>query len=184
MDQTPDIAVVINRAQSGSVDAFADIVSYFQNRLVRFLMVRGAQQADAEDIAQQTFINAWQHIGSYDAKWQFSTWLYTIAGRIASQTSQRSDEPIEHGMATVVDNFEALLKNNVWSAAYQYLDTSAFQALWLHYGEGFSGKEIGRIMQRNPVWVRVSLHRSKQQLQQKLNHAARTITTAPATVPE
>lgn len=171
VSQSIDIHNSIDRAQSGSVDAFGEIVQYFQNRLVRFLMLRGAQQADAEDIAQQTFVNAWQHIASYDTKWQFSTWLYTIAGRIASQASNHlnSNNPIEHDTLAMVDNtIDSLLKNTVWSAARQHLDSKAFQALWLHYGEGFSGKEIGKIMRRNPIWVRVSLHRSKQLLQEKL----------------
>ncbi len=158
---------LINRAQAGSVSAFEAIVQHYQNRLLRFLMLRGWQQADAEDAAQTAFVRAWQNLSGYQSKWRFSTWLYSIALRCAAEHRSLPVGNTElDGISLELDPcLSEQLRNNLWSVARQQLTAPAFQALWLHYAEGFSGKEVAHIMQRNSVWVRVTLHRARQQLQ-------------------
>jgi len=75
---------LIAAAKSGSADAFADLVSLYRERLLRFLLTRCASFADAEDVLQDTLIAAFRYIHSYDPRWRFSTWLYRIAIRNAS----------------------------------------------------------------------------------------------------
>src|SRR5690606_13016914 len=48
----------------------------FSHRLVR-------NHAEAEEIAQETFLRVWQKAGSYQPKAKLSTWLHTIARNIA-----------------------------------------------------------------------------------------------------
>jgi RNA polymerase sigma-70 factor (ECF subfamily) len=72
-------------AKDGSEPAFDELVARYQTRLLRFLLVRCNNRADAEDAIQDTFVNAWKYIHSYDARWRFSTWLYRIALRNASR---------------------------------------------------------------------------------------------------
>ena len=161
---------LINRAQTGSVAAYEQIVKHYQDRLLRFLMLRGLQQADAEDTAQTAFVRAWQNLMSYQSKWRFSTWLYTIARRCALEHKRLpneqalTDDTHAETDAELDPCLTKQLRDNVWSVAHNQLEASAFQALWLHYGEGFSGKEIAQIMQRSSVWVRVTLHRARKQL--------------------
>ncbi len=158
--------VLINRAQGGSVAAFEQIVLHYQDRLLRFLMLRGLQQVDAEDAAQSAFVSAWQNLSGYRSKWQFSTWLYTIARRCAIQRKplQTNNDEIDNSSTTLDPCLDQQLRDNVWSVARSRLEPAAFQALWLHYGEGFSGAEVARIMDRTTVWVRVTLHRARGQL--------------------
>jgi len=157
---------LINRAQAGSVAAYEEIVRHYQDRLLRFLMVRGLQQVDAEDAAQSTFVAAWQNLSSYRSKWRFSTWLYTIARRTAIQhkPSANHHDILENSSSDLDPCLTEQLRNNVWSVARDQLEPRVFQALWLHYGEGFSGAEVARIMQRTTVWVRVTLHRARNDL--------------------
>ncbi len=156
---------LINRAQAGSVAAYEQIVAHYQDRLLRFLMMRGLQQADAEDAAQSALVSAWENLSGYRSKWQFSTWLYTIARRCAIQRKPLQTNNDELDADTGLDTcLEQQLRDNVWSVAHRQLEPSAFQALWLHYGEGFSGAEVARIMDRTTVWVRVTLHRARSRL--------------------
>ena len=72
---------LIAAAQAGSADAFAELVQLYRDKLLRFLLTRCASYADAEDALQDTMINAYRYIRSYDPRWRFSTWLYRIAIR-------------------------------------------------------------------------------------------------------
>lgn len=63
---------------------FAELVTRYQGPLFGFLGRMGFGQAQAEDLAQETFLRAWQHLAQYDAqRAQFSTWLFAIARNLA-----------------------------------------------------------------------------------------------------
>lgn len=63
---------------------FAVLVMRYQGPLFGFLGRMGFGQAQAEDLAQETFLRAWQSLGQYDAqRGEFSTWLFTIARNLA-----------------------------------------------------------------------------------------------------
>lgn len=63
---------------------FAVLVTRFQGPLFGFLGRMGFGQAQSEDLAQETFLRAWQALAQYDAqRGEFSTWLFTIARNLA-----------------------------------------------------------------------------------------------------
>jgi RNA polymerase sigma-70 factor (ECF subfamily) len=69
----------IRESQRGDHDAFAALVQSHQ-RMIHSLTYRmTGSQADAEDLAQETFIQAFRQLGSYRAEARFSSWLYRIA---------------------------------------------------------------------------------------------------------
>ena len=70
---------LIDKAKAGSVSAFTLLVEGYRERLLRFLLTRCPSYADAEDALQDTLINAYRYLYSYDPRWRFSTWLYRIA---------------------------------------------------------------------------------------------------------
>ena len=71
------------RAQAGSLPSFAKLVERYQGRLYNFLLRRVGHADDAEDLAQDTFVRAWERIDRYRTTWRFSTWLFTIGSRLA-----------------------------------------------------------------------------------------------------
>jgi RNA polymerase sigma-70 factor (ECF subfamily) len=170
MDKQQEMELV-RRAQTGAVPAFERLIAHYQSRLLRYLMLRGLQRADAEDAVQTAFINAWQYLHSYRSSWRFSTWLYRIAGRAAADINNKHKhiESLDEQHAVSLDSDPTWPDDNIWLLARLHLSAHLFDLLWLHYGEGFSGAEIARIKQRTQVWVRVNLMRARQQLQLKLN---------------
>ncbi|MGP8198587.1 MAG: RNA polymerase sigma factor [Limisphaerales bacterium] len=74
----PDEALVL-QSQSGDPAAFAELIQKHQ-RMIHSLTYRmTGSLADAEDLAQETFINAYRQLDSYRGAAKFSTWLYRIA---------------------------------------------------------------------------------------------------------
>lgn len=161
---------IVRRARDGCMRSFETLLRHYQPHLLRYLAVRGIPRADAEDVVQTTFISAWKYLDSYCDSWRFSTWLFTIARRSLRATRDESSSgDIEDQAGSAPDAFELHLRDSVWARACEALDRTAFDALWLHHGEGFTGREIARILDRSPVWVRVSLHRSRARLKKLLN---------------
>jgi len=74
----PDEALVL-QSQNGDPAAFAELISKHQRMIHSLTYLMTGSLADAEDLAQETFINAYRQIGSYRGASKFSTWLYRIA---------------------------------------------------------------------------------------------------------
>ena len=74
---------LVAQAQAGSADAFGRLVHIHQQGLRSFL--RRLSPADADDLAQETFVFAWEHIARFDPGPDFGRafrpWLFGIAWR-------------------------------------------------------------------------------------------------------
>ncbi|MGI9248911.1 MAG: RNA polymerase sigma factor [Woeseiaceae bacterium] len=168
-------AQLVKAAQAGSAEAFADLAQGYRNRLLRFLLTRCANYADAEDALQDTMINAYRYIQSYDPRWRFSTWLYRIAIRNASKL--RSQERIELGDLSDEES-DPLLQciadsetENLWVSARQVLNDEVFAAMWLRYAEDMSVNDISKALDRSASWTKVNLLRGRRALDAELNGA-------------
>ena len=75
---------LVDASLGGADHAFPELVGRYQERLLRFLLTRSVTRADAEDALQDTFINAFRYLASFDSRWRFSTWIYRIALRNAA----------------------------------------------------------------------------------------------------
>lgn len=74
----PDEALVF-QSQNGDAAAFAELIRKHQ-RMIHSLTYRmTGSMADADDLAQEAFINAYRQIETYRGASKFSTWLYRIA---------------------------------------------------------------------------------------------------------
>jgi len=72
-------AALVAKARAGSADAFGRLVHMHQQGLRAFLRRLGP--ADADDLAQESFVFAWEHIGRFDPARSFRPWLFGIAWR-------------------------------------------------------------------------------------------------------
>ena len=174
---TTDLQLV-DAAKAGSADAFADLARRYRERLLRFLLTRCASLADAEDVLQDTLINAYRYINSYDPRWRFSTWLYRIAIRNASKLrgpqlvdvasmGELRDEESDPLLLCIADSE----KENLWVVARRLLNDDVFAAMWLRYAEDMSVNDISKTLDRSVSWTKVNLMRGRRALDEELNDA-------------
>jgi len=165
----------VSAAQAGSVEAFTDLVRSYRERLLRFLLTRCTSFADAEDALQDTLINAFRYIETYDSRWRFSTWLYRIAIRNASR--QHAADHVEIGDISDdgADPLAACIAadetQNLWVSARRLLNDEVFTALWLRYAEDMSIGDIARAMDRSASWTKVNLMRARRALDTEMGAA-------------
>lgn len=75
-----DESSLILRARSGEEAAFAALVDRYAKPILNFAWRQSGDPTEAEDVAQDVFVRAWQHLNSFNpAKAAFSTWLFQIA---------------------------------------------------------------------------------------------------------
>jgi RNA polymerase sigma-70 factor, ECF subfamily len=72
-------AELVLRSQTGDPVAFDELVRNHQHMIHSLTYRMTGSLADAEDLAQEAFLRAWEQIGSFRGGAKFSTWLYRIA---------------------------------------------------------------------------------------------------------
>ena len=169
---------LIAAAQKGSVPAFTELVGVYQEGLLRFLVTRAASYADAEDALQDTLINAYRYINSYDAEWRFSTWLYRIAinnlskMRVVDVNDSVAVDDLSAEEGSPLDQCIAdSERENLWISAKRVLNDEVYAALWLRYVEDMSVKDISAVLERSISWTKVNLLRARKELDAELNKA-------------
>ncbi len=78
-DQDALDASDMRRLADGHDSALDALMARHGDRLFHYLVRQLRDEAEAEDIAQETFIRVHRHRARYDPRQRFSTWLYTIA---------------------------------------------------------------------------------------------------------
>ena len=92
----PDEALLSGLA-AGDPDAATAFTRRFQSRVYGLVLMIVRDEGTAEDVAQETFVRAWKHARSYDARrGRVATWLLTIARNLAVDVVRvRSAEPLD-----------------------------------------------------------------------------------------
>ena len=167
---------LVEAARRGSVDAFTELVHGYRAGLFRFLQTRCMNHADAEDALQDTLINAYRYIGSYDPRWRFSTWLYRIAIRNASRLRAENlaelGDLADDGADPLAHCLAESDRDNLWRSAKRVLSDEVFAAMWLRYVEDMSVRDIASVLERSASWTKVNLLRGRRALETEMNATA------------
>jgi RNA polymerase sigma-70 factor (ECF subfamily) len=74
-----DDLALVHAVKNGDVSAFEELVKRYDARLVRIAQNITHNREDAEDVVQETFLKAFQHLAGFQENSKFSTWLIRIA---------------------------------------------------------------------------------------------------------
>ncbi|WP_290872282.1 sigma-70 family RNA polymerase sigma factor [Aquabacterium sp.] len=177
-----DTQLLIKRIESGDRSAFAEVVGHFQRPLFGYLGRMGLSQAQAEEVAQDTFLRAWQRWADYDpGKAALSTWLFTIARNLAFNELTRASAVNEGAWGDAPQDVageqgepepEAMARQRreQLRQALRALPPGDRSALALAYFEELDLAGIARIEGCSLAAIKVRLHRAKQRLRELLEN--------------
>lgn len=179
---------LVDRARKGDLTAYDDLVKRYQERIYATIYHMTSNHEDANDLAQDAFIKAFQALKSFKGGSSFYTWVYRIAVNktinFLKQRKNRSqlslddlDFNAEHDPDLValisdktprreVNLTELQEKLNI---ALQKLSEAHRMVVVLHDVQGLSHEEIAKIMDCNVGTVRSRLFYARQQLQAYLS---------------
>ncbi|HEX3052554.1 MAG TPA: sigma-70 family RNA polymerase sigma factor [Aggregatilineaceae bacterium] len=102
MSNPTDNEALIARLRAGDQSAYAQLVEEHASRVYRLALRMMGNEADAEDVLQETFLSAFKSIDHFESRSSLSTWLYRIATNAALMRLRRKepeqvsvDEPLE-----------------------------------------------------------------------------------------
>src|SRR2546425_11234762 len=75
----PEDQKLVKRAQGGDLEAYDELIRRYQERIYATIYHMTANHEDANDLAQETFIKAYQALKSFKGDSSFFTWVYRIA---------------------------------------------------------------------------------------------------------
>ncbi len=74
-----DESAVVARARTGDALAFTELVNKYENSIFRLARHITQSAEDAEDVLQETFLKAYEHLDEFQGHSKFYTWLVRIA---------------------------------------------------------------------------------------------------------
>lgn len=180
-------AEIIKKLQKGDEKAFRQLVEKYQQIVVNTCFGLVHNTEDAEDIAQDVFIEVFRSIHKFRADSKISTWLYRIAVnrslnfirdnkrrkwiRSVDETNG-SDNKDAYKISGEADSPDTDMENSQRTAllheAIDSLPKTQRVAFTLNKYEDLSYKEISEIMQVSLSSVESLIHRAKKNLQKKL----------------
>jgi RNA polymerase sigma-70 factor (ECF subfamily) len=86
----------VRRAKAGDLAAFEGLTNRYEKRVYSLAMRMLRQEQDAEDVTQQTFISALEHLDGFRGEAGFATWLLRVATHAALKIIRK-----RHGLETV-----------------------------------------------------------------------------------
>jgi RNA polymerase sigma-70 factor (ECF subfamily) len=173
-NSTTEESAWIRKAQSADTSAFESLYRLHIGKVYGLCLRMTGNASEADDCAQETFIQAWRKLDKFRSDSAFSTWLHRIAvntvlGRIRS--SKREQERIlvaaENGPAPVTTADGSELQD--LSAAIDRLPVRARQVFILHAVYGYSHDETGEMLGVAAGTSKAQLHRAKNLLAQQLH---------------
>jgi RNA polymerase sigma factor RpoE len=179
---------LVKRARKGDLAAYDDLVRRYQERIYATVYHMTSNHEDANDLAQEAFIKAFQALKSFKGGSSFYTWVYRIAvNKTINFLKQRKNKAqislddldfnAEHDPDLVALISEKTPRREVNLAELQEKLNTAMQKLsephrlvvTLHDVQGLSHEEIAKIMDCNIGTVRSRLFYARQQLQAYLS---------------
>ncbi len=101
-DNTYDEQALIERLQAGDQAAYAEMVDAYAGRIYNLALRLMGDEAAAEDVLQETFLNAFKAIDRFEGRSQLGTWLYRIANNTALM-QLRKKEPVTFSIDSPVE---------------------------------------------------------------------------------
>ncbi len=168
---------LLDAAIAGDDTAFADLYDLHLTRVYRHVYYRVGNRADAEDLTQQVFLQAWRAIGRYQRTGApFIAWLLTIAHNLIVSFYRQPKDQSAHGMDPVAVERWANPEHEVLAeydrlavrAAVLLLKPEQQHVVTMRFLENFDSATIARVLGKSEGNVRVIQHRALIELRRLL----------------
>jgi RNA polymerase sigma-70 factor (ECF subfamily) len=165
----------VRRAQAGDLEAFERLYRLYSPRIFAVCLRLCGDRADAQVLAQDTFVRAWERLSAFRGEAAFGSWLHRIAVNsflAEARGSQRREN--RHAAATSADGASFVPARDIEQAvdlerAIAALPPGARTVFVLHDIEGYRHDEISRMTGSAPGTLRAQLHRARRLLMEALS---------------
>ncbi|MEQ8176372.1 MAG: sigma-70 family RNA polymerase sigma factor [Syntrophomonadaceae bacterium] len=188
-----DSTGLVSRAQQGDLSAFELLVETYQNRIFSHCYRLTGSYDDAQDLAQEVFIQAYKHLNTFRRDADFGTWLYKIArnqwinktrqkkviaissdeslftqnGEFAREIAASEESPLEK---LERDEYYGLVRQALMSLTPEYRSVLVLRDM-----EGYTYEEIAEIVDCSLGTVKSRLNRARRIMRDQVDAVKRSI---------
>jgi RNA polymerase sigma-70 factor, ECF subfamily len=182
-----DESALVAQSREGDAEAYGQLVRRYQNKIFRLAQHITQNREDAEDVLQETFLKAYEHLDQFQGNSKFYTWIVRIAvnqalmklRRRKNDKSVSMDETIDTGEDTVVREIAAWGEDpeqqlsreelgGILDQAVESLDPPYRSVFVLRDIEELSTEETAEALGLSVPAVKSRLLRARLQLREKL----------------
>ncbi|MDD4425282.1 MAG: RNA polymerase sigma factor, partial [Mariniphaga sp.] len=180
---------IIAGLKQGNEAAFKELVDSHRQIVVNTCFGLLHNISDAEDVAQEVFIEVFRSVDKFRADSKISTWLYRIAvnrsfnfirdnkkrkfhsyNELSESKKELLNQQVQEGADTPESDMENNQRKIILHEAVDALPQNQRVAFTLNKYEDLSYKEISDVMNLSVSSVESLIHRAKKNLQKKLYH--------------
>ena len=174
----PRVVALVGRAVARDQAAFAELYDLYVGHVYRYTYYRTAKRADAEDLTEQVFLQAWAAIDRF--RWQgkpFLAWLYAVAHNAVidwrrraapTESLDHAELPMDIASETAAQEMTQWMDAELLARAIRCLTPEQQQVIILKFIDGFDTAEIGRLMEKREGTIRALQLRALQSLRRVL----------------
>lgn len=168
-------AEIIESVKKGNQADYSILVERYKNKAFTMLKRMLKNDFDAEEVLMDSFLKAYNNIGSFKHESKFSTWFYKIVYNTALSRISNSKRKVESQMASIDDL--TFLESNYNADEYIIEDSAGLvknlinqlpeknaAVITMFYLEEMTIEEISEVLSLSGVNVKVILHRSRNLL--------------------
>jgi len=172
---------IISKVLSGDQQAYAELVSRYQNYVFTLAFRFMKNREDAEEVSQDIFVKAYRALADFKGSSKFSTWLYTIVNNTCItflrkkklQTYSLDKEGVFEAADSQDSGMRANLveqksRQNMVNQAIAMLNPDDAEIITLFYKSEQSLEEISQILGVEVNTAKVRLHRARARLKDKM----------------
>jgi RNA polymerase sigma-70 factor (ECF subfamily) len=179
-----EVPAILARARQGDSEAFRLLVERHSRNAFRLAFRMTANEQDAEDVVQESLIKAYRHLGRFETRADFGTWLYRIVANCAvdmirgrqSRQKQTWPQPFEQSMSARASDLpgperlaeSAEVERRV-AAALDALSPLERAAFALRHYEGRTTGEISRALGVGTSAAKQAVFRAVRKLRVELH---------------
>lgn len=186
-----ETSLLVARAKNNDTSAFEELVRSYQNKVYSLCLQLTGNSADAQDLAQETFIKAYRSLASFRNEADFGTWLHRIAvnswlnkkRRVNERMTVSLDEPYQNDgreiarevAAADADPLQSLeLKEfrSLVQKAVRSLTEEHRAVIVLRDIEGYSYEEMSKLLGCSLGTVKSRINRAREVMRRILTELA------------
>lgn len=172
---------IISRVLGGDQQAYAELVTRYQNYVFTLAFRFTKNREDAEEVSQDIFVKAYRALADFKGNSKFSTWLYTIVNNTCITFLRKKKLQTysldKEGVFEAADSQESGLRANLIEQkskvamvnnAISLLSPDDAEIITLFYKSEQSLEEIAGILGVETNAAKVRLHRARTRLKEKM----------------
>jgi RNA polymerase sigma-70 factor (ECF subfamily) len=166
-------------ARGGDPRAFANLVRQVQRPVYGLCLRLLNHEAEASEVAQESFLRAYQHLHKYDLGRPFDLWVMAIArnlcldllrrrGRVSAQSVDELGDVLPSGAPSLEEAAISRQERLSLEAALATLSPTDREVLALYYVQKRTTKEIAEVLGVAPGTIMARLFRAREKLRERM----------------